>query len=195
MPPSIKNRQKGDRARDRVGFHLPDLTIYSCASQNIPNVALMVYDLATSLIPQPIILLGPKMWTPNPMVPGTAAGLEGGLGQLGARGVANQVYDGTQRFFGNPKQNAQATTIVVHEFGHLLHEVTNPGVFWAIKDEIQNGILASAFDPNWGNIATQVSHYATHNALEFVAETFAGRRSGKNYGLAVTNTYAALAGP
>lgn len=132
------------------------------------------------------IFMGTKTGQHNPQVR-TAPGITGGIGASGPRGVADQVYDGTQRWFGNPKMHAHATTVVIHEIGHVLHDVQNPGLFWDYK-------LGRPGAGGWLAIATSVSHYATQNPLEFVAETFAGRLSGKTYA-GVAAPYAAVGGP
>jgi|SRR5215469_5845620 len=178
---------------DIVAAHhaLPTLDFYLTSSQNVPNVAMKTY---TAGAPAPIIFLGPKMWTKNPALPGTGAAVTGGIGSSGPRGVANQAYDGTARFFGNPKQKAQGATIVIHELGHILHEIHNPGVFWEEQQAIE-GQNPSPNAPGWSGQATNVSHYASNNQLEFVAEVFTGQMIGCNYAGAVTAAYTALGGP
>jgi len=74
--------------------------------------------------------------------------------------------------------------VVVHELGHNLHEQANEGFFW-------DGADAGALEP----LSNQVSNYATKNKLEFVAEVFAGRMYGRDYGGAVMARYAAYGGP
>ena len=138
-----------------AGHALPDLDFYLCSSGNIPNVAMKTYTGAT---PKPVIFLGPNMWAKNAMQPGTNGVITGGIGQDGVRGVANQVYDGTQRWFGNPKQKSQGTTIVVHELGHILHEINNPGVFWEEQQAAE--AVGGAPSPNgvgWQNQSVDVS--------------------------------------
>jgi hypothetical protein len=176
-----------------AGHALPALDFYLTAGQNVPNVAMKTYTPAGASAP--VIFLGPKMWTHNPAVAGSAAAVAGGLGSHGERGVANQAYDGTARFFGNPKQKAQGATIVIHELGHILHEIHNPGVFWEELRAIEAAVAVSPNGPGWMNQSTHVSHYATKNQLEFVAEVFAGRLMGTHYALAVGAVYNALGGP
>ena len=174
-----------------AGHVVPALDIYLTSSQQVPNVAMKTY---TAGAPTPIIFLGPKMWSKNPKQAGSGALVTGGIGTGGVRGIANQVYDGTTRFFGNPKQKAQGATIVIHEIAHILHESNNPGVFW----EEQQAIEAQNPSPNapaWMAQATAVSHYAGNNQLEFVAEVFTGQLVGKNYAAPVIAAYNALGGP
>lgn len=176
-----------------AGYPLPPLDFYLTSSAAVPNVAMKTYKGNN---PAPIIFLGPKMWAKNPSVQ-SMPGLVGGVGGAGGvRGIANQAYDGTTRWFGNPKQKAQGATIVIHELGHVLHEISNPGIFW----EEQRAMEARPPQPSpnaagWRAVATAVSHYAGNNQLEFVAEVFAGRRIGKNYSAAVNTAYTALGGP
>lgn len=173
-----------------AGHALPDLDFYLCSNGLIPNVAMKVY---TGDTPKPIIFLGPNMWAKNAMQPGTNGVVTGGLG-FGMRGVANQAYDGTQRWFGNPKIKAQGATIVIHELAHILHEINNPGVFW---EELQAAEAQNA-SPNgagWQAQSVDVSHYAGKNALEFVAEVFAGKIIGKVYPDTVMDVYRNLGGP
>ena len=175
----------------KAGYELPPLDFYLCASDTIPNVAMKTYTGGKAA---PVILLGPKMWAKNPMMPGTNGMIVGGMAANGVRGVANQAYDGTQRFFGNPKQNAQGACIVIHELGHVLHEYNNPGIFWEEMSAIQRG-QPSPNGNGWQNQSIAVSGYAGNNQLEFVAEVFAGINSGKDYGEAVLAVYGSLGGP
>ncbi len=175
----------------RAGHALPALDFYLCSDQTIPNVAMKTYVGGN---PTPVIFLGPKMWSKNPMTRGTDSMIVGGSNPLGPRGVADQVYDGTTRFFGNPKQKAQGETIVIHELGHVLHEINAPGIFW----EEQQAAEQQKPSPNgtgWQNQSVDVSAYAGRNALEFVAEVFTGRIVGKTYPASVMNVYNALGGP
>ena len=174
-----------------AGHALPPLDFYLCADINIPNVAMKTYTGANAT---PVIFLGPKMWAKNPMQPNSGNLVAGGIGTKGQRGIADQQYDGTSRFFGNPGQKAQGETIVIHELGHVLHEMNNPGVFW----EDQQAAEAQNASPNgagWADASVSVSAYAGKNPLEFVAEVFSGIVVGKNYAATVTGPYAALGGP
>lgn len=167
-----------------AGHALPPLLFY-LTSGAVPNVAMKTYNAGN---PEPVIFLGPNMWAKNPKAAGPNPGVQGGIGTAGPRGVANQCYDGTTRFFGNPKQKAQGAAIVIHELGHILHEINSPGTFWEIQiqTEGQQPITSS---PTWAGQAPKVSHYACNNCLEFVAETFTGILCGKNYDANVTAAY------
>ena len=174
-----------------VGHRLPSLDFYLTSCVDVPNVAMKTYTAGTHT---PVIFLGPKMWAKNVQMPKSAGAVVGGLGTAGPRGVADQAYDGTNRFFGNPKQKAQGATIVIHELGHVLHEHLNPGIFW----EEMAAVYALARSPNapaWTNEANKVSAYAMNNPLEFVAEVFAGRLIGKVYPDTTIAAYDALGGP
>ena len=169
---------------------LPSLNFY-LTSNDVPNVAMKTYK---DNEPDPVIFLGPKMWSKNPQLKGQSVAIPGGLGTSGPRGIANQCYDGTTAFFGNPKQKAQGTAIVIHELGHILHEIRNPGIFWEIQAQTEKG-LAITSAPRWAAQAVKVSHYGTNNCLEFVAETFTGIPCGKTYDEGVMTAYGSAGGP
>ena len=175
-----------------AGHNLPPINFYLCSDDYIPNVAMKTY---TGNNPSPVIFLGPNMWAKNPMLRNTGNLVVGGVGRSGQRGVANQQYDGTSRFFGNPRQKAQGETIVIHELGHILHEMNNPGVFWEEQQAIDDGQARSPNGAGWIAASASVSAYAGKNALEFVAEVFAGIVTGKNYDATVMAPYRALGGP
>lgn len=174
-----------DRALRAVigrGFRLPALSIYFSAATGVPCVAFMGNAAGNA---EYTIFMGPKTGQHNPQT-GTAPGLVGGVGASGERGVADQMYDGTNRWFGNPKRHAHATCVMVHEIGHVLHDVASPGQFWDYK----KGRAAAG----WLAHASDVSHYATKNPLEMVAETFCGSILGKTYPGGVGVAYANLGG-
>lgn len=175
---------KALRAVVAKGFELPDLTFYCTSAAGVPCVAYMG-DVAGN--PRYTVFMGPKTGQHNPQARGPNGGMPGGLGTSGMRGIADQVYDGTQRWFGNPKMHAHATTVVIHELGHVLHDVQSAAQFWDYKLNRDPG--------GYVNHASNVSHYATTNALEFVAETFAGVMSGKRYGGTGMAAYGAVGGP
>lgn len=96
-------------------------------------------------------------------------------------GLCTKVSDGGAK--------GLCAAIVVHEVGHLLHELEAEDWFWG---------PAAAFPPNGlsiNQIADEVSIYATTNAKELVAEVFLGRVYGKNFGKPVMDAYAAFQGP
>lgn len=177
---------KALRAIVAKGFELPDLTFYCTSAEGVPCVAYMG-DLGGN--PAYTIFMGPKTGQHNPQAKLAAGALQGGYGDKtkGPRGVADQVYDGTQRWFGNPKMHAHATAVVIHELGHVLHDVQSAAQFWDFK---------LGRDPGgYKELAVSVSHYAMNNALEFVAETFAGVMSGKRYTGTGMTAYANVGGP
>jgi hypothetical protein len=124
-----------------------------------------------------------------------------GMGQMGARGVADQAYDDKRMNVLNPnrilmgktayqaqKADAKAMAVVVHEIGHMLHERQSSAIFW------QNKRLGAATIP--ANIAQQISSYLINNNYdELVAEVFAGLVHGKTYSQAVMQAYQAQGGP
>jgi hypothetical protein len=139
------------------------------------------------------IFLGPRVHHAQRKMKNPPMQIEGGITAGGrARGIADQEYDGTTVWFGNPKQVAMITAVTVHEMGHVLHEYNNPGIFWDLKvDRTAQQHNATG----WMAHAMDVSQYATNNALEFVAETFTGTILGKNYAGPLMGAYAALGGP
>jgi len=119
--------------------------------------------------------------------------IEGGVSAGGrARGIADHIYDGTTNWFGNPKQVAMTTTVIIHELGHVLHEFSSPGIFWNAK---VNATAQAYFALVRLAQATAVSQYATTNALEFVAESFAGMMMSMTYSPNVVIAYGALGSP
>ncbi len=182
-PLKVEAIDKALRAVIGAGFALVDLTFYCTAADGVPCVAYMGGTRGSAAY---TVFMGAKTGQHNPQAT-RAQGIKGGIGQSGMRGVADQVYDGTQRWFGNPKMHAHATTVVIHELGHVLHDVQNPALFWDFK-------LGRPGAGGWLAVAPSISHYATQNPLEFVAETFAGRLADKPYA-GVACPYAAVGGP
>jgi hypothetical protein len=82
------------RALVTRGFLLPDIQLYFSEVAGVPCVAYMGDRRGNAVYP--------KTGQHNPRV-NQMPGLTGGIGQSGPRGVADQQYDGTHRFFGNPK--------------------------------------------------------------------------------------------
>jgi hypothetical protein len=183
----LKSLRKAVELIQAKGFNLPSIHFKLTGAQGVENVAFMGDGAGNRLA---VVYLGPKFTTKNPRqnVPTTITGGLGGRVE-GPRGVANQEYDGTTRWFGNPKLLAQGTTIVVHELGHVLHEQMDEQNFWACKQ--------SMMGPNgdWIDVCNQVSDYAGKGAVEFVAEVFAGIIAGRTYGGGVRDAYRALGGP
>src|ERR1043166_5968722 len=109
-----------------------------------------------------------------------ATGVKGGVGK--GRGVADQRYDAMRKSKLSParlmmgkdayqttKIAAKAMAVIVHEFGHLLHEANDPNQYWRLKnaknDRLRDGEVQTA---------TKVSYYPIdkQSRLEFVAEVF-----------------------
>lgn len=164
----------------KKGFQLPDLDFRLASSTDVENVAFMAGAGGKR---KATVFLGGKYWSG-----GKATGREG---------VAGQVYDGTQIWFGNPKQKAQGVAIVVHELGHVLHEISAPDIFWSNKT-LKTGAVGNPNPSVWGGAAVKVSQYSAvgqMTCLEFVAEAFAGAVMGKKYDAEVKKAYAACGGP
>jgi hypothetical protein len=168
-------------------FALPALNFYFSSATGVPCVAYMGNRAGNA---EYTIFMGPKTGQHNPQLQ-ASPGLTGGVGQSGPRGVADQMYDGTHRWFGNPKMHAHATCVVIHEIGHVLHEFQQAALFWDFKLSRP----PAGGGGGWAANAMSVSHYATNNPMEMVAETFAGAMSGKTYPGGVGTAYGALGGP
>jgi hypothetical protein len=149
---------------------------------------------------QTALFLGDRMMFQTNRVMAGQNGVSG-MGQMGARGVADQLYDAKRMHMLNPsrvfmgktayqaqKTDAKAVAVVVHEIGHLLHEHQSQVIFW------QNKRIGAATIP--ANIAQQISSYLSNNNYdELVAEVFAGLVHGRTYSQAVMLAYQAQGGP
>lgn len=127
-----------------------------------------------------------------------------GYGELGLRGVPDQVYDESQLSRWSPRRwiaelrsdyaaskvHARATAVVVHELGHILH-AQHPGsrkTFWENKWESTLRVPLE--------ISMQVSSFAhANNPNEFVAEVFTGLVFRKKYSAEVMALYRKYCGP
>lgn len=167
------------------GFGLPPITFLCSATEGVPCIACMGNLRGEA---EYTIFMGPKTGQHNPQI--QLNGIEGGLGKDPGRGVADQVYDGTQRWFGDPKMHGHAATVVIHEVGHILHEMNQPETFWTFKLGAQDPSITLKA----ANNGTAVSMYAMTNPLEFVAETFAANLSGKSFDTGVSNFYREIGG-
>jgi hypothetical protein len=151
---------------------------------------------------KPCLFLGDRMmFNKNPVL--ARQDKVAGMGKEGARGVPHQVYDDQRRSKFSPvrwammiqgtyqtsKISAQAAAIVVHEIGHLVHQVVAPDQFWLNKRIGATGVPAS--------LQPQVSSYLynMNNYNEFVAEVFAGLAHGKRYPADVMTAYNLQKGP
>jgi hypothetical protein len=130
--------------------------------------------------------------------------VKGGYGAA-ERGVADQQYDAKRKSVLNPsrifsskesyqaaKVNAKAVAVIVHEFGHLLHERLSSKAFWDLKQE--KNVEGAANDRPPANLAMLVSQYATKSKLEFTAEVFTGLIYGRHYAAPVIAQYQAYGG-
>ena len=81
------------------------------------------------------------------------------------------------------------TTVVVHELGHVLHDLESHDFFWGEGDlPLTGGDVGTAFD--------QISAYAATNKKEVVAEVFAAHNMGLKFsGSAVSDLYGRCQGP
>lgn len=169
-----------------AGVVLPQIDFFCSSKSGVPCQAFMGNVGGDAVYS---VFMGPKTGQHNPQR--SENGVAGGMGAFAGRGVADQQYDGTQRWFGNPRQHAHATTVVIHEIGHILHEMASPALFW----EFKLGRQAGAVNLQAANQGTNVSMYAMNNPLEFVAETFAGLMAGKSYPASVMAFYREAGGP
>lgn len=174
-----------------AGHAITDLTVYLSDDANVQTIAFVG---STAGDREPTIFLGGKAGKTSCKAKGDQpVVIQGGIGAGGReRGIADQQYDGTARWFGNPKRLALMEATMIHELGHVLHEQHDPSMFWDLKASVIPPAVAGS---GWLNAALDVSQYATKGPLEFVAEVFTGRLLGKVYTATVDNAYAAANGP
>jgi hypothetical protein len=173
-----------------------------------PDYRLLKYTLVPILVRKhaghqelpggsPYLILGDRtLFLTNRKIAGQSA--LSGMGQLGPRGIADQMYD-TKRLsrfypsrwlselsgkYATSKHAEKATSIIIHELGHIIHACSNisRNTFW------KNKKMGSTLLPY--NISTQVSSYThANNYNEFVAEVFTGLICGKSYSHEVISLY------
>lgn len=80
--------------------------------------------------------------------------------------------------------------VVLHEVGHIKNGVGGPS-FRQVDRTLQR---RGAKQPGAADVARRVSRYAATNRDEFVAETFAGLRTGRRYDHQVMRAYRAATG-
>lgn len=147
------------------------------------------------------LFLGDRMmFGANPLLKGQNPVF--GMGQKGARGVADQIYDSKSKSPLDPSRwllamrnsyqasraSAKATAVVVHELGHIIHERRSPESFWNNK-KTSAGVVPA-------DLAAAVSSYLVNNNYdEFVAEVFTGLVHGKRYPPNVMEAYQRQGGP
>jgi hypothetical protein len=187
----LKALKGGIDAAQNAGHAIPDMRVYFTSDQNVQTIAFIG---TTNGNVEPTVFLGGKAGLYSCKAKGQqavviAGGVSGGHRD---RGIADQEYDGTSNWFGNPKRLSLMQTTVIHELGHVLHEQHDPSIFWDLK---ANVVPAAVVGSGWLNAAMQVSQYATKGTLEFVAEVFAGRVTGRTFPQTVDTAYAAANGP
>lgn len=122
---------------------------------------------------------------------------------------------------GNPMADAmQVRTSVLHEFGHVFHQLMNPSQFFAFgqmcllmnksKGELEGTysgrvreIFSKPMSPSemkdavsrMQKLGAKVSTYAGGHPNEMVAEVFAGLMMGQTYETEVMDAYASMGGP
>lgn len=145
---------------DALGFDLPDhMNFIISQSEQVRNVAFLGDQDGGRKI---TVFLGPKLFQVND-------------GRLGPKGVADDEGSG------------KPEAVIIHELGHVLHELLDPAGFWAMKDPKapQAPPLASA----------DVTAYSRTNKLEYIAEVFTGVVVKNKYPKAVFDEYKQLGGP
>ncbi len=142
------------------------------------------------------IFLGPKVMAYEPKAsPANENIVTGGMGRTNVRGVPDQIYD--KNTFG--KDQARAEAIVVHELGHMLHELHSEQIFWNLKLGFGDPTKPLEYRPPPtapGTVTPKISQYcmAQQNYLELVAECFCGRVFGLTYDKAVLAEYTSAGG-
>lgn len=178
----------------KAGKTVPNFTAYLSNDDGVLTVAFIGNAAGAAEVK---MFLGPSTGKYVCKIKDSGKTIPGGLAVYGKdmnrqRGMADIAYDGTSRFFGNPKTKAHIETTVIHELAHILHEAASTSDFWDMK---VNDSATVAKESGWMAAATNVSQYATKNALEFVAEVFTGRLIGKTYSDDVNDAYSNLGGP
>lgn len=105
-------------------------------------------------------------------------------------------------------------TFMLHEFGHVLHQLANPSYYWGLSDCITcRGGLKNDYRVNFYKVPTnnelhrisnennlniytnELSEYGCNNPLDFVAEYFAGHLMGLELSNGALTHYRAFGGP
>lgn len=122
-----------------------------------------------------IVLTGSSI-LPNPLqgaVPGVPAltcrgrTFRAAQGTRGPRGIAD-YWQETRRA---RKRSNRIAAITIHELGHVLHQLANPGRFWPLNCAAADYTMAP-------NRKLNISLYANTSLCEFVAENFTARILG-----------------
>lgn len=179
--PRVKGVKKAVETVTAAGFALPPLEFR--VSDVNSNVA--IKGDAQGNFSVVVYIGGAAIHHDKKVITQKESGVVGGQGMN--RGVAHQIYDGTQRWFGNPKQHAMAVVVVIHELGHVMHESNDAQSHW-------KSMMPDYMTDTWKAPSKEVSQYAGKSGGELVAEVFAGTLSGKKYSANVVNAYRALGG-
>ena len=107
----------------------------------------------------------------------------------------SKTWDNPRRAAINSRRNGQFSTsspagVILHEVGHIKNGVGGAS-FRQVDRSLQRRGLKQ---PGSADLARRVSKYATTNRDEFVAETFAGLKTGRKYDYQVMRAYRAATG-
>ncbi|MDA3644960.1 hypothetical protein LZ318_03740 [Saccharopolyspora indica] len=197
--------QKALDRMDGAGFRLPGKLTVSVAAPKVDGVLTQMMHLRDGEgNPSWHMFLGPSVFADNDPNPGTDKIVRGGAGDRGLRGVAHRVAEAVsvnsllKRIRGAGKFNSDsvayktaiAEATVVHELGHALHTANNPTEFLLA----QHKAMTKQGESKPGQSAMDVSHYATRNGLEFVAEVFTASAFGEKLSPKVVAEYEKLGG-
>lgn len=107
-------------------------------------------------------------------------------GTARARGIADYWAESIWRH----KLSNRVAAIVIHEIGHVLHQIQHPERFWPLNCCADNFKQVP-------NISTNVSLYASKSLCEFVAEVFTARILGCSMYVnrLINEDYGILGGP
>jgi hypothetical protein len=155
--------------------HIPNpltVDVFSIPETNFSTVGQHVYKDRTDRATITINGNNPKVQRLNLLTTGTAITYKGkafrpGVNSGGPAGIPDYVSD---RAVGNQK-HARVEATIIHEMGHVLHQLNNPAAFWPINccSGDYNMTVGSRLD---------ISNYANTSYCEFVAELFTAKIYG-----------------
>jgi hypothetical protein len=186
---AIKNAVELIQSKGKV---VPATRFVVTSADGVRNIAFIGDRLGGRSV---TIFLGPKILQQTPKTkPANDDLIKGGMGAGGKRGVPDRIYDSRDHWYSSSEaREARATAIIVHEFGHVLHEFNDPDAFWSLKAPPQGGPIPPLAP---AAAASLVSEYASgNNYLELVAETFTAMMYGEEFSDAVMDEYRAAGGP
>ncbi|WP_452039175.1 WXG100-like domain-containing protein [Amycolatopsis samaneae] len=172
------------------GHHLPGPLKIAVAKPDTEDVSTQVFHLRDDEgMKHWHMFLGNRLFYRNDAVSSHET-VRGGLGHGPHRGVPHRIGDAVEEEYRKAKktrelgltkigssvyETALVEATVVHELGHALHTAQDPAPFLDVQQRTR---LKLPLPPGLPS-ALKVSHYATKNTLEFVAEAFTAKVYGE----------------